>query len=256
MPSRSAALARHQVRYLTSTAWLTTGYVVVPFVLIAYFQNAYRIYLHGLGYVGVSGSEIVVPGIATLYGLLVLAHDGVFTFSEHLWHSWDRVRTVATSREVVMAKLGTAWLHLILQATAIFAGSALLFSFPLGWSSVILAPVMLMTITATVAWGCLGYVLSGTNSAFDAWSYGGGMVWAAVGGAISPLGLLPSAVRRIAPLSPVYWTIKAFRAVLLDHDGLGGVLKPTGALCAFAVTFFVLAALFYDPTRAKARRVR
>jgi ABC-2 type transport system permease protein len=255
MNPRSTALARHQVRYLSGTALLTAAYVFVPFVLIAYFRNAFSTYLQGQGYGRATGAELVVPGVVTLYTYLVLAHDGVFTFSEHLWNTWDRVRAVATPAEVVGAKLAVGWVHLMVQSLAIFAGSMIVFDFPFDRRLLLLVPVVVATVCVGLAWGCLGYVASPTNAMFDAWCYGGGVVLAAVGGAISPLGLLPDVVQRVAPLSPVYWTMKSFRAVLLDGAGFGAVVKPTLTLLAFAAVFVVVAGLAFDPARQKAGRL-
>lgn len=256
MSSRSGALARHQVRYLSSTALLTAAYVFVPFVLIGYFRFAFATYLRGLGYSRATGAELVVPGVVTLYTYLVLAHDGVFTFSEHVWNTWDRVRAVATPREVVGAKLGVTWAHLMVQSLAIFAGSMIIFDFPADHRLLLLSPVLVATVCVGLAWGCLGYVLSPTNAAFDAWCYGGGVVLAAIGGAISPLGLLPAVVQDVAPVSPVYWTMKAFHSVLLDDAGVGAVVKPSLTLLAFAAILMLVAGLLFDPAREKAGRLR
>jgi ABC-2 type transport system permease protein len=254
--SRSAALARHQLRYLANSALLTAAYVVVPFVLIGYFRNAYSVYLQGQGYASATGSELVVPGVATLYTYLVLAHDGVFVFSEHLWNTWDRVRAIATPTEVVVAKVATTWVHILIQTMAIFAGSMIIFDFPTDHRILSLIPVVVATVCVGAAWGCLGYVLSPTNATFDAWCYGGGVMLAAIGGAISPLGLLPKLVQNIAPVSPVYWTMKAVQAVLLDNDGFGGVVKPTLTLLAFAAALTIVAGLFFDAGKQKAGRLR
>jgi ABC-2 type transport system permease protein len=255
MNPRSTALARHQVRYLTGTALLTAAYVFVPFVLIGYFRNAFYIYLRGQGYADATGAELVVPGVVTLYTYLVLAHDGAFTFSEHLWNTWDRVRTLATPREVVGSKLAVGGAHMVVQSLAIFAGSIIVFDFPFDRRLLTLLPVVLATVCVGLAWGCVGYVVSPTNATFDAWCYGGGVVLAAIGGAISPLGLLPQVVQEVAPLSPVYWTMKAFRSVLLDGEGFGAVVKPTLTLLAFAAVMMIGAGLFFDPAKQKAGRL-
>jgi ABC-2 type transport system permease protein len=256
MNPRSTALARHQARYLSGTALLTAAYVVVPFVLIAYIRDAFGIYLRGQGYAQATGAELVVPGVMTLYTYLILAHDGAFTFSEHLWNTWDRVRTLATSREVVGSKLAVGGTHLLLQSLAILGGSVILFDFPFDERLLTLTPVLLATVAVGLAWGCAGYVVSPTSATFDAWCYGGGVVLAAIGGAISPLGLLPEVVQEVAPISPVYWTMKAFRSVLLDGAGFGAVVKPTLTLLGFAAVLMLVAGLFFDPAKAKGGRLR
>jgi ABC-2 type transport system permease protein len=198
---------------------------------------------------------VIVPGVVSLYTYLVLAHDGLFTFSEHLWNTWDRVRAVATTAEVVRSKVAVVWLHELGQSLAIFTGSTVLFGFPVSSRLIELVPVVLAMVSVGTAWGCLGYVIAPTNAAFDAWCYGGGVVLAGIGGGISPLGLLPPAIQHIAPVSPVYWTIKAFRSVLLDHAGVGAVVNPSLTLLGFAGGLRIVAALFFQPSRRKGGRL-
>jgi ABC-2 type transport system permease protein len=252
----NAPLTRHQLRYLWHTRWLTLAYVVVPFVLIAYFRNGYAEYLRSEGYRTVGADEQVVPGTFTLYMFLTTAHVGFFTYGEHLWNTWDRVRAVTPIRSVVATKLSILWLHLFVQSVLIMVGSAVLFAFPLARALVILLPVVATTTAMVVGWAAMGYVACRTIEAFEAWCYSGAVIIAALGGGIAPVGLLPDVVQRIAPVSPVYWTMRAFRSVLLEGEGFAATLQPLAVLFLYAAVFLLIAGLSFDPAIRRIGRLR
>ena len=62
----------------------------------------------------------------------------------------------------------------------------------------------------------------------------GTMAVAGAGGAIAQLTALPGWVQAIAPASPVYWAIDAYRSVLVGEQGFGRVV---GMLIGFAILF-------------------
>jgi ABC-2 type transport system permease protein len=249
------ALARLQVEYLRSTIWLTLAYVVVPFGLIAYARNGFELYFRG-AYPGATGGELVVPGVAALYAFLIMAHDGSFTFNEHVWNVWDRIRATAPMAAIVRAKLGVVGLHALAQTVVIVTVAAVVDIYPRSLRSLVLAPVLIATVLVAVSWGALGHAVCRTATSFDAWVYGGGVGFAAVGGAIAPADLLPRAVQRVAPLTPVSWTMRAARSLLLDHAPATAAIQPTLGLLAFATVFGVLAMLFFRPDQAKLGRFR
>jgi len=258
MLRRSAALFRHEVRYLVASAPVTLAYVVVPYVLMAFIKNSYGVFLQSNpGYPSASGAEIVAPGVAALYGYLVLSHEGLFTFNEHQWNVWDRLRSgPASVPEIVTGKVGAHLAHQALQFTLILGGAGLLFGLSVGdaWAAVVL--LGLLTVTSTVAWGWLGVALVPTSTLFDAWAFGGGILLAALGGAIVPTDLLPDVVRRIGPISPIHWAVKGFRTVFLDGGGLADVGRPLLVLAAFTAGFTLLALGLFDSGRPKVGRLQ
>jgi ABC-2 type transport system permease protein len=70
----------------------------------------------------------------------------------------------------------------------------------------------------------------------------GAIVFAGLGGAIVPITVLPGWARAVAPVTPTYWAMRGFRAVLLKHDTLSGVWLSVVVLLAFAVFFALVAA--------------
>ncbi len=258
MLRRSAALFRHEVRYLVSSAPITLAYVLVPYVLMAFTKNSYGVWLQNdTRYPTASGAEIVAPGVAALYGYLVLSHQGLFTFSEHQWNVWDRLRSgPASIPEIVTGKVGAHLAHQALQFTLILGGAGLLFGLTVGDAWAAVALLGLLTVTSTVAWGWLGMALLPTATMFDAWAFGGGILLAALGGAIVPSDLLPDVVKPLGPISPIHWAVSGFRTVFLDGGGLGDVGRPLLALAAFTGGFTLVALGLFDSGRRKTGRLQ
>ncbi len=258
MLRRSAALYRHEIRYLVRTAPITIAYVIVPFVLMAFIQNSYGIFLRtDPRYASATGAEIVAPGVAALYGFLVLSHQGLFTYNEHQWHTWDRIRSgPASIPEVVAGKVGAHLSHQVVQFTAILLGAFVLFDLRPNGSAVALVLLGITTVTATVAWGWLGLAVLRTSTLYDAWAFGGGIFLAAIGGAIVPNDLLPAVVRDVGPASPIHWSVTGFRTVFLDGGGLDDVTQPLLVLCAFSAGFTLMALALFDASRPKIGRLQ
>jgi ABC-2 type transport system permease protein len=79
----------------------------------------------------------------------------------------------------------------------------------------------------------------------------GAMLLAGLGGAVTPVELLPGWARAIAPLTPAYWAMRGFRSVLFDAGGLSSVLLPIGVLLGFSALFTLVAVRRFRVEEAK-----
>lgn len=52
----------------------------------------------------------------------------------------------------------------------------------------------------------------------------------AIGGVWVPVDILPEAMRKLAMISPLHWSLEGVNAVILRGQGLAGILKPVGLL--------------------------
>ncbi len=75
----------------------------------------------------------------------------------------------------------------------------------------------------------------------NAFSIVGMVLFGAIGGALVPYDVLPEWAKSIAPATPTYWAMRGFRSVILDAEGLGGVIAPVGVLLAMTVLFALVA---------------
>ena len=79
----------------------------------------------------------------------------------------------------------------------------------------------------------------------------GGLLLAAVGGALTPVQLLPAWVRHIAPISPVYWALKGLHSVITEPHGFSSVGDPAAVLAGFALGALLLSLAVFHADQTK-----
>jgi ABC-2 type transport system permease protein len=79
----------------------------------------------------------------------------------------------------------------------------------------------------------------------------GTLLFAGVGGAVTPSFLLPGWVRAVAPATPAYWAMQGFRTVIVDGGGWTAAVVPTGVLLAFSAVLGAVAAGRFRADAAK-----
>jgi ABC-2 type transport system permease protein len=77
------------------------------------------------------------------------------------------------------------------------------------------------------------------------------IVFAAMGGALTPVASLPPTIRAIGHAFPSYWALLAAHNVILDGKGISGVLIPAGVLAGMTLVFMVIAMLRFNSSQAK-----
>jgi ABC-2 type transport system permease protein len=97
--------------------------------------------------------------------------------------------------------------------------------------------------------GVLARSLSEMSVIYDV----GGMILSSLGGALVPLSAMPGWVRHIAPASPGYWAVSAFKAALAADAT--GTLRACAVLAGFAAAFGLLAAVRAGRSAARSTRM-
>lgn len=77
------------------------------------------------------------------------------------------------------------------------------------------------------------------------------ITFAAIGGCLTPVEILPPTVQDIAPAFPSYWANEAALDVLLKGDGLSAVWAPAGVLLGFTAFFGIIAAVTFSVAQSK-----
>lgn len=254
--ARLRALSRTETLYLRRLPVPLLIYLALPFLLMAFLSNAMRIFFtQTTSHFGATGGEFVVPAQAILFGYMFTEHIGLWVFAEHSWRTWDRVRaTRATSVEVLTAKALVWGGYLAAQYLVLFIGGMLMIGMDITGSIPALVTLGVANLLATMAFGFCGMVLCPSQATFDAWTYGGALLIAALGGAITPGELLPDWAQKISPASPAYWAIRGARSVILDRGGFADVARPCLVLGGFALGFLLIGAWRWDPARPKIGR--
>lgn len=224
-----------------------------PLFLMAFFKPAFRLALVVHGFPRANGAEQVVPGQAVANGFYVVGMTSFAFFAEHGWNTWDRLRaSSATSAEIVMGKALPHLLISFAQFVAIFAIGTPLLDLRARGSLLTLALPVLAFGLCVVMLGVMLTALCHTIQQVSALAFGGLVLLGSVGGALVPIDVVPAWARAVAPATPTYWVVRAFRSVILDGAALTGVLLPTGVLLAMAAgcTAVSLARLRFTDAKA------
>lgn len=246
------ALFGHNLRLLATDPAPVVAIIAMPLVLMAFLQGMGKAVLEAEGYTGVSGAELVVPGMAVLFSLFGVAYLGTSFFQEHGWHTWDRLRaSPASPLAIMLGKLLPSAAVILLQLLVLFTAGSLLFGIDLGGAVPALAVMMLATTGFLVALAMVCVAFIRTINQLSVFVNVGAMVLGGLGGAFTPPSAMPGWAQAVAPASPAYWAMDGFRSVTLAGGGLATVLRPAGVLCGLAGALGVIAAVRFRFTDEK-----
>ena len=249
---RSAVLFRMNVRLLLCDPAPLVITTAMPIVMMAFLRGTGAAVLRQEGYVGATGAEVVVPGMAVLFAFFGVGFIGTAFFSEHHWGTWDRLRaSAARPIEVVLGKIVPGALLESLQLVVLFGAGALLFGFRVRGS---LAGVAIMIAVATVflvAMSMLFTAVFTSMNQLNAVVNMAAMVLGGLGGALAPIEALPGWARAIAPLSPAYWMLEGFRRMVLEPAAWTATLGPAAVTLGFAAGVAIVAAWRFRITDEK-----
>lgn len=240
---RVLRIARHELAIVWRNRFWFLALVGMPLVLIAFVRPLYRFTAAAQGYAGVDGSGHAVPGMAVMFVFFLVGVVGVSFYSEFGWATWDRLRTVASPPELMSGKVLPFVALGLFQQSAVFAVGFVVFDLDVRGPVVALVPVAVCLVAALVALGIAVVGLTTTIQQVGIVQSVGAMVMAGVGGALTPVAFLPGWARSVAPVTPTYWALRGYRAVVLDGQGFGAVGLPCLVLLLFAAGFAVIGAL-------------
>ena len=239
--SRSAALIRHELRMLRADAGGMISLVIMPLVMIAFLKPLARLALTEEN-PAANGSEFTVPAMATMFAFFLVGMIGFSFLQERQLGTWDRLRaSPATAPEILAGKVVPLFLLALVQQTVLFGVGMAVFGLRVRGS---ITGLLLVVVTFCVCLTGLGVLLASvfkTNQQLNAFSNIATMLLAGVSGAFVPLELLPGWARAIAPVSPQYWALRGYRAVILDGGGVGAVLPTIAVLFGFTAVAVAVA---------------
>ncbi|NGN70460.1 ABC transporter permease [Streptomyces sp. A7024] len=232
---RTTALIRHNTRLLLAEPGPLLSRLIVPVGFLA-LMRPLLVATQGQK----TGTEQAVIGSLVTFSLLGLSIVGSAVLSERVQRTWDRMRATAARPAELLAGKAVPVMAALLAQQAVVLGVGIA-----AFGVDVLAPALLILVCLswTTALLALGAALGVTARSFGELSLGydvGGMILGTVGGALVPLATLPAWVQVIAPASPGYWAVSAFRAAL--HGDTSTALPACGALLLFAAAAAALAA--------------
>lgn len=251
--TRVSALVVNDLRILKRDPAFVVIFTIMPLAFMAFSKDAYGAGL-ALEYPGrqLNGAEQVVPGSAVLFSGFLVGNLGFAIFREHSWATWERLRASQLNTvELMVGKAVTPVLVLALQMTVMLAGGAALFDLEVAGSlsAFVLVSAALALMEVTLGFALLAICRSVLQ--LNAVTNLGAMMLSGIGGAVTPLFLLPTWAQTIAPATPAYWAMSGFTTVTIDGGGLGDVAKPVLVLLAYSAGFVLIAAWRFRTEDAK-----
>jgi ABC-2 type transport system permease protein len=241
--ARSITIARNDFAILRQDPMAPIVLMAMPLVVMAFTKPAYSPALQSDGYAFATGAEQVVPGMAVMFAFFIVTFAGLAFFREHVWVTWDRLRSLPVSQtEIMVGKLVPQFALVVGQQLILLTAGGMLFGLTVRGSM-----VGLVLLVLAFALFLMGFIVATVASCRTfqqllAVSNLGAIGFAGIGGALTPLSTLPSWASAISPATPVYWAMKGFKHILLDGEGLTSVLPSVGVLTGAGVVLFAIGA--------------
>ncbi|MFH8977937.1 ABC transporter permease [Streptomyces sp. NPDC017890] len=251
---RITALVRQDVRLLMRDYTPLLVRTVMPLLIMGFMQPLFRAALRAGGEAAdANGAEQGVPGMAVMFLFFMVNIIGLSMFREHGWNTWDRLRaSTARPVELLAARLVVPLAAAVFQLAVIFVVGGLLFGLQVSGSYLGLVVVALPLALCVVMLGMALVALCRTLSQLLVIANILALVFAGLGGALTPQSAMPDWAGPFAPAAPSYWAMRGFNEVILRGGGVADVLLPAAVLCAFAAGLAVVALAFF---RAESRKL-
>lgn len=241
---RSWAIARQEIRMQRDDPGTLVFLLLMPLMMMFVMKPLLALSLQADGFSGASGAEQAVPGMAIMFASFTASAAGYGFFREHGWGTWDRLRaSSATTADIIVGKLGPVFAVSISQLFGLFGLGIVLLGLDIAGSPIALSLIVAAFAIAMLGFGMTITALSRTSLQLNTYTNLGGMVFAAVGGALVPVTVLPDWVQTLAQVTPTYWAMQGFLGIILEGDGVADAIPATLLLLAFAALFIAVAAV-------------
>jgi ABC-2 type transport system permease protein len=231
---RLAAEVRHQGTLLARDPGPLIGYTVMGLLLITATRPLYGA-LDRLGPGNAeSGIDLAAAGMAVMFSLFALKVGAAQLLNERTWHTWDRLRTSpAGFGELLAGKSLPILAAIAVQQAVLFGFAAAAFGLrpQAGWWA--LGACALAWSACVLFLGLGASTLARSPAQLSAAGDIFALLTTVLGGALVPVNLLPGWMRAVAPASPGYWALAAYRAALTGDPGQ--LARPLAMLGVFAL---------------------
>lgn len=233
---RSGAVLRHELRILRRDPAPIALNLVMPLLFFSFLKPAFRPALVQAGYSDASGAEHVIPGTTVLFAFFLVTFTGYSFYREQQWGTWDRLRaSPVRASELLLGKAIPGLCTVTLQFTLGFGVGRIFYGLrlPSAWPALV---VLCLTFGVfLVSLSVVFVALCRTYQQLNAVSTLAAVMFAGLGGAITPTMVLPGWARSVAPLTPSYWAMRGFRSLFLDNAQGSAVILPIVVLASASV---------------------
>jgi ABC-2 type transport system permease protein len=240
--SRSAAIARNELRVLRRDPTPLVVLVVMPLLMAPLFATTFKGALLLGGHPDASGADFAIPAQTAEFAFFLAPYTGFAFFRDHGWKTWPRLRASrATALEIVVGKTLPMLALGIVQILVLLAFGVTVLHLHLRGEAPEIVLVSGVYVAVAVAFGVALTAVLRTSQQLNAFGFLGATLLGALGGALVPLSTLPAWTRRLAPATPQYWTMRASHDLVLDGRGGGSVVLPVLVLSGFVVALVAVA---------------
>lgn len=240
--SRTRALFLHELRVHSRDQAVFVVFIGMPLLLVAFIRPTFRVVLESAGYENVTGAEQVVPGMAAMFSFFVVGTVGLAFFRERGWGTWQRLRATALSpAQIIAAKLGPIFVLTVLQQLALLIAGVVFFGMRVRGSPIALVLIAVSLSASIVCFGSACVAVARTLQQISMIQALGTMAFGGFGGALTPFFLLPGWTQAIGRLTPTYWAIRGYKAVILEPGGIVDTMPSVAVLVLIALTFALVA---------------
>lgn len=184
----------------------------------------------------------LAPAMAVFFLMYTVSQGGRSILIEREYGTLARMLTTATtSTQVLGGKVFGIFIAGVLQVGTLVLTSAVLFG--LRWGNPLAVGLLILTVClAATGWGLLLASL-----ATSPWQVGGigsalMLIFGLLGGSFVPVSQFSAIVRKLAWVTPNYWSNTGF-LTLMNGGDLADILPTTGALLLMAVLLFLISVL-------------
>jgi ABC-2 type transport system permease protein len=231
---RLAAEIRHQAVLIARDPGPMIGYLLMGLLLITVTRPLYAALGRLAPASAGAGIDQAAAGMAVMFSLFALKVGAAHLLNERTWHTWDRLlASPASFAEILTGKAVPVFLAIAAQQALLFWFAAGVFGLrpQAGWWALAVCALAWSACVLLLGFGAATLARSPAqlSAAGDVFA----LLTTVLGGAIVPVTLLPGWLRDIAPASPGYWALGAYRAALTGTpDQLG---RPPLVLGVFAL---------------------
>jgi ABC-2 type transport system permease protein len=238
---RSVAIMRNDLALLRLDPLLWVVLLAIPIVVMTCRKPAFKPLLQADGYAFANGSEQTVPGLAVTFGFFNVTFLGIGFFREHIWSTWDLLRTMPVrGHEILLGKIIPAFFVICLQQALLFVLGVVVFGFRSQGPAIAIFVVDASFVLWVMAFGFATLAYAKTFQQVLAVSNLGAIVCGGLGGGLTPISTLPDWTHTPAHYTPTWWAMRAFNKVILDGQGLEAVGRSVLVLLVAAAVLFVV----------------
>jgi ABC-2 type transport system permease protein len=240
--ARLSRVMRTELRIMRHDVDALLVLVFVPLLVMAFVKPAFAVVLRDQGYAEANGAEQSVPGIAVMFSFFLVGNVALSFYREYTWGTWNRLRTTSVAPwELLVGKVVPLVALAVVQQIVLFVCGWLIYGLRVGGSEIGLALAALALAVCLVSFGLAVVAVTSRFQQVTAVQTIGTMVFAGLGGAITPVALLPDWAQAVSRITPTFWALHAYRSVILETGGVAEVLPSVGVLLGLSAAFLALA---------------